>query len=129
MIRKLTFTFFFHLLVISSNAQNIQTAIHLQIAFEIDGYQDVYLFKKAEGIFLKILKSDSLNEAANYNIGAMYNNYAIHYQSLLNEESRKISEKETKKNTELCYKYLLLSLPYIDRYEKIKKLKKNDKEH
>ncbi len=122
----------FSLFFILSNktmSQNIDLANNLQAAFELDGYDDIYLFNRAERTYLDLLRIDSLNIAANYGLGSLYNNYTIHFQEILRDTTLKVKKKNEKKYIELGMKYYMLSLPYLSRYSRlIKQIKRKDEE-
>ena len=72
-------------------------------------------------MYLQILEKDSLDIQANYGLGSLYNNYAIYYQSQLNDTNNINNKRLQNKIAEKGIKYYELSLPYLTRYNKLSK--------
>ena len=99
-------------------------AVLIQQAFEMDGYQDIILFKKSETIYLESVKKDSSSFQANYNIGSLYCNYSSHLTARFREQKNNFTFFEKVSLNHKRKKYYNKGLFYMERALRIKKRKK-----
>lgn len=76
----------------------LQIGLGLQQAYELDEYQDQYIFDRCEKAFLDLLELEPDNKKALYSLGVLYYNDAANaLERIRNDENLKDAEKEALK--------------------------------
>jgi hypothetical protein len=118
MIIKKSLYISFLILAIATNCycqKRIYTAVYLRTAYEIGGYKDEYLFKKAEKINLDLIRLDSMDRWPYYEIATLYHNKAEYLFNKLKIENQ-IDTSNYLKKREAAVEYWNNAIPYYLRY-------------
>ena len=108
-----------------ASGQEIEEARRFATYWVTDSCRDLNLFNKATDKYLSVLKQDSLNLEANYELAQLYKKMAVNYSTNIHKNVNTWSNERIKQESNKGIEYISKGEPFMERYNRLATKRKN----